>query len=243
MGYEYLLAGLPELKAGVPSPISIDELLSQLEEQVKNSDRSLLDQLRLTPDSPEIDELLALYQDENTNDMDKPAWWNEAVAVLSEADLRAALLYDKGMRSNNTFVQRWYSFNQDMNNVLVAAICRKHGFDVRKAIVGNNEVAETLRTHAQQKDFGLTGIMDNYQDILDLTAIDNLLEREKRMDALRFNWLEQQTQFDTFTIEQVLAYFLEAQMLQRWEVLTVEQGEQVFRSMVADMKKGVQIEN
>ena len=44
MGYEYLLAGLPELKAGVPSPISIDELLSQLEEQVKNSDRSLLDQ-------------------------------------------------------------------------------------------------------------------------------------------------------------------------------------------------------
>ena len=104
-------------------------------------------------------------------------------------------------------------------------------------------MAETLRTHAQQKDFGLTGIMDNYQDILDLTAIDNLLEREKRMDALRFNWLEQQTQFDTFTIEQVLAYFLEAQMLQRWEVLTVEQGEQVFRSMVADMKKGVQIEN
>jgi hypothetical protein len=32
-------------------------------------------------------------------------------------------------------------------------------------------------------------------------------------------------------------------MLQRWSALTVEQGEQVFRAMVADMKKGVQLVN
>ena len=128
-----------------------------------------------------------------------------------------------------------------MNNVLVATICRKHGFDVGRLIVGNNEVAQTLRAHSTQKDFGLNMVMDNYQPVLALASIDNLLEREKQMDALRFEWLEEQTLFDVFTIEQVLAYYLKATMLQRWETLTVEQGEQVFRSMVADMKKGIQL--
>jgi hypothetical protein len=75
------------------------------------------------------------------------------------------------------------------------------------------------------------------------TSIDNLMEREKRTDALRFAWLEDKTRFYVFSIELVLAYYLEAGMLQRWSALTVEQGEQVFRAMVADMKKGVQLVN
>ena len=243
MGYECLLAGLPDLKAGTPSPVSSDELNTLLEESLKPSDLPLLNQLRMTPESDTISALYTCYQDPDTNDMDKPVWWDDAASVLSEADLRAALLYDLGQKSKNRFVREWYAFNQDMNNVLVASICRKHGFDVRKAIVGHNEVAEILRTHTQQKDFGLGGVMDNLQDILDLAAIDNLMEREKRTDALRFAWLEDKTRFYVFSIELVLAYYLEAGMLQRWSALTVEQGEQVFRAMVADMKKGVQLVN
>ncbi|MBP5476504.1 MAG: DUF2764 family protein [Paludibacteraceae bacterium] len=241
MGYECLLAGLPDLKAGAPSPVSQDDLLAVLEESLREGDKPLLDQLRMTPASETIDELLARYQDPDTNDTDKPAWWDDAASVLTEADLRAALLYDLGQKARNRFVREWYAFNQDMNNVLVASICRKHGFDVRKAIVGHNEVAEILRTHTQQKDFGLGGVMDNLQDILDLASIDNLMEREKKMDAMRFAWLEDKTRFFVFSIELVLAYYLEAEMLNRWSQLTVEQGEQVFRAMVADMKKGVQL--
>ncbi len=241
MGYECLLAGLPDLKAGAPSPISIDDLLSVLEESLRESDKPLLEQLRMTTSSEKIDGLLARCHDEDTNDADKPAWWDDAASVLSEADLRAALLYDLGQKSKNRFVREWYAFNQDMNNVLVASICRKHGFDVRKAIVGHNEVAEILRTHTQQKDFGLGGVLDNLQDILDLASVENLMEREKRMDAMRFAWLEDKTRFFVFSIELVLAYYLEAEMLDRWSRLTVEQGEQVFRAMVADMKKGVQL--
>jgi hypothetical protein len=30
-------------------------------------------------------------------------------------------------------------------------------------------------------------------------------------------------------------------MLNRWSVLTVEQGEKVFRELVADMKKGINL--
>jgi len=31
-------------------------------------------------------------------------------------------------------------------------------------------------------------------------------------------------------------------MLHRWSILTVEEGEKIFRELVADMKKGVNLE-
>lgn len=239
MGYECLMAGLPELKAGGEAPMTMETLLLLLEENLSEKDKPLLDLLRMKSDAPEISEFVERYDD---SIIDQPDWWENARNTLSEADLRTQLLYEYGLKSKNKFVRKWFAYNQDMNNVLVAAICRKHGFDVRKMIVGQGEVAEILRKNLQQKDFGLGGVMDSLQEIMSLVDIDNLMEREKRMDALRFVWLEEATLFVDFSIENVLAYYLQAEMLNRWSLLTVEQGERVFRELVADMKKGVNLD-
>lgn len=239
MGYECLMAGLPELKAGGEAPMTMETLLLLLEENLSEKDKPLLDLLRMKSDAPEISELVERYDD---SIIDQPDWWENARNTLSEADLRTQLLYEYGLKSKNKFVRKWFAYNQDMNNVLVAAICRKHGFDVRKMIVGQGEVAEILRKNLQQKDFGLGGVMDSLQEIMSLVDIDNLMEREKRMDALRFVWLEEATLFVDFSIENVLAYYLQAEMLNRWSLLTVKQGEKVFRELVADMKKGVNLD-
>lgn len=239
MGYECLMAGLPELKAGGEAPMTMETLLLLLEENLSEKDKPLLALLRMKSDAPEISELVERYDD---SIIDQPDWWENARNTLSEADLRTQLLYEYGLKSKNKFFRKWFAYNQDMNNVLVAAICRKHGFDVRKMIVGQGEVAEILRKNLQQKDFGLGGVMDSLQEIMSLVDIDNLMEREKRMDALRFVWLEEATLFVDFSIENVLAYYLQAEMLNRWSLLTVEQGEKVFRELVADMKKGVNLD-
>lgn len=238
MGYECLLAGLPDLKAGGEAPMRMDALLTLLEESLSEKDRALLDLLRMPSDAPKIAELIARYDD---SIIGRPTWWDDVRNQLSEADLRTQLLYEHGLHSRNRFVREWFAYNRDMNNVLVAAICRKHGFDVRKMIVGQNEVAEILRKNLPQKDFGLGGVMDDVQEVLSLVEIDHLLEREKRMDALRFAWLENATLFIHFSIENVLAYYLQATMLDRWSLLTVEHGEEVFRALVADMKKGIDL--
>ena len=103
-------------------------------------------------------------------------------------------------------------------------------------------LAEILRKNLPAKDFGLGGVMDNLPEVMSLVEVENLMEREKRMDALRFAWLEEETLFVDFSIENVLAYYLQAEMLNRWSLLTVEQGEQVFRTLVADMKKGIKLD-
>ena len=202
MTYEYLLAGLPELKAGSDAPISLEKLEELLDECLVPSDKAMLDLLR---------------------------------APMDEKTL------EQGLQSPNRFVRAWFGFNQDMNNVLVAQICRKHGFDPKQQIVGQGEVAEHLRTHTTQKDFGLGEVMDEYQEILALAQIENLMDREKAIDAIRFEWLQSRTEFDYFSAEMVFAYYLEAVMLHRWSILTVEEGEKIFRELVADMKKGVSL--
>ena len=82
----------------------------------------------------------------------------------------------------------------------------------------------------------------DYQTILALAQIEDLMQREKAMDAIRFEWLQDRTEFDFFSSEMVFAYYLEALMLHRWSILTVEQGEKIFRDLVADMKKGVRLD-
>ena len=203
MTYEYLLAGLPELKAGSDIPVSLEKLNELLDEQLTAADKQLLDLLR----APIDEETLA-----------------------------------QGLQAKNRFIRAWFAFNQDMNNVLVAQICRKHGFDVKQQIVGQGEVAEQLRIHTTQKDFGLNEVTGDFQEILALAQIEDLMAREKAIDAIRFEWLQSRTEFDFFSAEMVLAYYLEAVMLHRWSILTVEEGEKVFRELVKDMKKGIKID-
>ena len=203
MTYEYVWAGLPDLKAGSDAPVSLEKLEELLDEHLAPSDKVLLDLLRAPIDAETL---------------------------------------EQGLQVKNSFVRAWFAFNQDMNNVLVAQICRKHGFDVKQQIVGQGEVAEQLRTHTTQKDFGLSEVMDEYQEILALAQIEDLMDREKAIDAIRFEWLQGRTEFDFFSAEMVFAYYLEAVMLHRWSLLTVEEGEKVFRELVADMKKGIKID-
>ncbi len=203
MTYEYLLAGLPELKAGADAPIAIEQLDELLDEQLSEADKAMLDLLR-APIEPEI---LA-----------------------------------QGLQAKNRFVREWFAFNQDMNNILVAQICRKHGFDVKTQIVGEGEVAEQLRTHTTQKDFGLNELPGDYDALLGLAAIEDLMAREKAMDAIRFEWLQERTEFDFFSSEMVFAYYLEVRMLHRWSILTVEEGEKVFRELVKDLKKDIKLD-
>ena len=239
MTYECLLTGLPELRADGEAPISMEDLLTQLTESLSEKDLEALHVLQMHNDDEVI---LSLQEQYNDSLIGRPDWWDDAIERLSEDDLRTQLLYEYGKQSKCRFVRKWFAYNQDLNNVMVATICRKHGFDVSKAVIGHNEVAEILRKNLPQKDFGLAGVMDNLPEIMAVVEIENLREREKRSDAIRFIWLEETTRFNVFSIENVLSYFLQVQMLHRWSILTVEEGEKIFRELVADMKKGVNID-
>lgn len=163
----------------------------------------------------------------------------EESLVLMEDHL-AALYYDYAMKSENKFISSWFEFNLTINNILLAFTARKYKWDIAQNIVGNTEVCEALRTSGA-RDFGLSGEVDFFDQLVKITETSELVEREKKLDSLRWNWMEEATFFDYFTIERLFVFLLQLEMIERWISLDKEKGNQLFRSIIDSLKNEVQI--
>ncbi len=233
MTYEYLIAGFEDIALSERVQTSEEQLLELLDEHLSEADKQLFALLRRKNDDEAI---LALLEDDAVLD-------RKAELSISDEDFRTQLLYELGLQCKNKFVREWFAFNLDVNNVLAAAVAIKHGMDVQKVVVGDNEVAQELRKGGSLgKNARLAALVPDLREVAEIAELTDLLDREKHIDALRWQWLDDRTLFEVFNIEAVLAYYLKTTILHRWDNLTVEQGEQVFRELVADMKKGVKLD-
>lgn len=161
---------------------------------------------------------------------------------ITREDYMSGLYYNHALQSENAFMRSWFEFNLNLNNLLIAILCRKHGMDASRSVIGTNEIAAILRTtHA--RDYGLTGIFDQLELVVRIAEEPNLLDREKKLDALRWSWLEEHTFFHYFSIEKVLSHVLKTGMLHRWKLLSQEAGEQVFRDLLVSLKQSVKLQD
>ena len=158
-------------------------------------------------------------------------------AQVSWEDQLAALYYEAAMKAPNPFVAGWFELNLNINNVLTAITCRKYGFDKSLYIVGHNEIAEQIRT-SNARDFGLLDAVEYLPELQRIAEETDLYARERKIDLLKWKWLEEQTFFKTFDLERVFAYLLQLEMIERWVNLDKARGEQTFRELVGAMKKG-----
>ncbi len=156
---------------------------------------------------------------------------------VSWEDRLSALYYDYAMKCSNGFVRDWFELNLNIGNMLTAITCRKYGFDKAEYVVGNNEVAEAIRT-SNARDFGLGDMVDYLPELQRIAEEPDLMVREKKVDSLKWKWLDDGTFFKTFDIESVFAYLLKLEMIERWVTLDKATGEKTFRDIVGAMKKG-----
>ena len=160
---------------------------------------------------------------------------------MSNEDYLSGLYYEYAMKCKNDFLKAWFGFNLNINNILTAVTCRKHGFDQRNFVLGNNEISQAIRT-SNARDFGLSGMIDYLDQVLHISEESDLLEREKKIDALKWNWLEENTFFNYFSIEKILAFVLKSEMIERWKPLSAEKGTLIFRELIVGMKEEVKFE-
>jgi hypothetical protein len=157
-------------------------------------------------------------------------------ALLSD-DRLAARYYAHAMTCRNGFVSHWFELNLNIRNLLSAFTARKYGMDGAGFIVGDNDVAHLLRT-SHARDFGLGDTVEYLPALQRIAEEPDLYVREKKLDQLKWEWLEEQTFFLTFGVESVFAYLCKLEILERWTALDKSLGEQTFRNLVGTMKKG-----
>lgn len=155
-------------------------------------------------------------------------------------DLLAALYYSYGMSSNNAFIASWFEFNLNLNNILAALAARKYKMQVSSVIVGATSICEQLRT-SNARDFGLNETLEYFEALQRIADIEELVEREKKVDMLKWKWLEDESFFHYFTIERIFVFLMQLEMIERWISLDKEKGNELFRKMIQDLKNEVQI--
>ena len=198
------------------------------------------------------DELLSVitsFKEETAPDKKFPPYFYEfAELYLNTPDEERLGLEDKlygfyyhyAIKCDNKFISTWFELNLDVNNILAAMAARKYKMEVAKVVVGNNFVAEALRT-SNARDFGLADDLEYFEQLVRVNDTIDLVEREKKIDMLKWNWMEENTFFNYFTIEKIFVFLMKLEMIERWVSLDKNKGNEMFRQLIDQLKDEVQI--
>ena len=246
-GYYYIIAGLPDISFDdSKAAYTVEQFREEVYASLGKADRKVMDLLLLE------DTCRSLIQDrdnfELTDDMPKfigvflrelkDESWREKAAFAE--DRLWSLFYEYAMSQGNGFVRKWYEFNLNMNNISAAITARKYNLDIQKVIVGTGDVANALRTSGA-RDWGLSQEVECFEDVARLTEEDDLSQRERKADMIRWRWLEDNTFFNYFSIERLFSYMVRLSMVERWSSLDREEGQKLFRKLIGDLKQQTEV--
>lgn len=163
---------------------------------------------------------------------------NEAQENIVWENVLSAYYYGYATTSVNRFAADWFTFNLNVNNILVAITARKYKLGVEETVIGDGEVAEALRTSGA-RDFGLTGTLEYIDDVQRLSDNVRLQEREHQLDEMRWRWLEENSVFCYFSVERLFVFLQKLIIVERWARLDAESGMERYNEMIARLKKGM----
>jgi hypothetical protein len=137
--------------------------------------------------------------------------------------------------SRNGFVREVADYKLNTGNILLALNGKKHGLPFEDAVIGNNPVANALRKN-RTRDFGLSVDYIEIEPLIQLFDTENILDRELKLDHRQWNFLDDITFFNYFTIEKVLAFILKVFLTERWFHLDYEKGQVMFNQLLKEIE-------
>ena len=135
----------------------------------------------------------------------------------------------------NQFIRRWFEYEMDLTNIITAVNCRKYNLEVKNELIGNNEITEKL-IKSNARDFGISYEFPRLEAILRATEEENIIEREKKIDMIKWELLDEWTFFYYFTIERIFAYTIKVEIIERWLKLAKDTGEKLFIDLMNSLE-------
>ena len=143
--------------------------------------------------------------------------------------------YEECAQSKCRFLREWSSFDRTLRNILAAAVARTQSRPIEEVTIGEGDVVEQLQ-RSSAADFGLRGEYAFVDGVISAVNDEqNLLEKERKIDLIRWNEASELATFDYFDINAVLAYLVKVNMVARWSVLDVRHGREMFERLLADL--------
>ena len=145
------------------------------------------------------------------------------------------LYYNYATSQSNAFVRNWFLFERDMQNILSAGQCRKHDFPVEKQLIGNSEIVEKL-SRSNARDFGLDNEFPFVEAILKTIEEDDLKDYEKKIDRIKWDYLDDEVFFHFFTIEKLFSFIVKLSIVERWLSLDKKTGKELLNDLLNNLE-------
>jgi hypothetical protein len=256
--YYYLVAGLPDLLMDQGKvKVSVTEFKTEIEPYLDVHDFELIKILFLKFDNKNLLNLLqkqpVTFDTGGNYDQD---FFEEQIKEQDDHLLPylAGFIknFKEGMRENeeisweneletryfqhlknikNDFLKEWFEFTLNIKNITTALNCRNYNFRPENELIGDNFVVQSI-LRSNSRDFGLMQEFPEIDKLLNIWEAGNLLEREKQIALIYWQWIDEHTFFHYFTIEKILGFMLQLEIVERWLSLDSQTGESMFRQLL-----------
>lgn len=135
----------------------------------------------------------------------------------------SADFYRKALAHKNRFIREYFRFDLNVRNAKVRYLNEALGRDSKKDVVilDEDETEETF-DEAAKLDSILHG--------------NDILERERGIDDLMWEKIDEMTVFDYFDMEAILAFLAKLHIVERWYILDEKTGREMFRRLVDEVR-------
>ena len=169
-----------------------------------------------------IAEVIRAYADAEGEDAEK------VDTSLGFERLLMKAYYEECEHSSCRFVKEWAEFDRTLRNVVAAIVAHSLDRSIESVTVGEGDVVEQLH-RSSAADFGLRGEIQ-YLDAV-ISAVNdeqNMVEKEHKIDLVRWEQAQQIASADYFNINAILSYVARINIVARWSLLDEKRGREMF---------------
>ncbi|MBO4328885.1 MAG: DUF2764 family protein [Bacteroidales bacterium] len=128
--------------------------------------------------------------------------------------------YAKAAASKNRFIREYFDFDGRLRNIKVQYLAKRLGKN------GDDYLVEL-----PEADF------EEGKQINDILQDTDFVEREQKMDELKWEKASDIARMDYFNMNAILAFLVKAKTVQRWAELDEAKGQAMFEKLVKEIRK------
>ena len=263
--YYCLVAGLREYTLDADNKgFNAVEIVADIREQLGSKDLKALDLfygyydvlnvVAMRGGRAQFSELGTFSREELAEELKKPERLPKYIARVLEAyndsdselreDIDVALRLERNMfdayyeecaKSSNKFLRAWSATDRTIRNLCAAYTARAKGLAIGEVVVGSDDYAEAM-SRSSASDFGLKSELDYLEQVQSIINDEqNMVEKERRLDLLRWNIADDLATFNYFDMAAILAYLCKINIIHRWTSLDERVGQEMYKKLMAEL--------
>ena len=177
-----------------------------------------------------LPELIVNY---DGSDFDYAATKESVMELLSEEDQALVELMEEGFdettlgadfyvkaaASKNRFIREYFDFDGRLRNMKVEYLAKRL-----------DKESDPYLVNLEEADF------EEEKQIQDILENPDFVQREQKMDELKWEKASDIARMDYFNMNAILAFLVKAKIVQRWAELDAAKGQEMFKKLVHEIR-------